>query len=116
VPSRNEHLAKAELNRGLAEHLRELSDYLEWAIVAEFYRALHLIEADYARVDLHHGSHASRNHAVLEDMPDLWNDYADLDRLSRIARYDEPGLLGWGDFDAARAAAGRIEAYLRARP
>jgi hypothetical protein len=113
MPSHYEHLAKAGLNGGLAEHLRALEIHVEWAIVAQFYRALHLVEAYFARLDVHHTTHRSRNRHILAEMRDLWEDYTNLDRMSRIARYDEPGLLGWGDFEAAQGAVGRIEEHLR---
>jgi hypothetical protein len=61
VPSRDEHLEKAASNADLAADLAASRRHPDWAVVALFYEALHLIEARFANDGVHHASHFSRN-------------------------------------------------------
>jgi hypothetical protein len=62
---------------------------------------------------VHHTSHTSRNRSTVSGLPEVWDDYADLSDLSRIARYEASGSIAWNEEGAARAVFARMEAYLR---
>lgn len=59
MPSSSEHKEKAERNERFLGQLVSVDD-ADWASVAAFYTALHLIERLSACDNLHHGGHASR--------------------------------------------------------
>jgi hypothetical protein len=64
VPSRSEHLAKAESNQRLAIAFQN-GPHVDWSVTVLFYAALHLVEAALAPV--HSANHADRNQNIQHD-------------------------------------------------
>jgi hypothetical protein len=90
VPSRDDHKAKAEHDKQFVDSL-ELSTtpYLDWAITALFYAALHFVEAYFATMKRHSPDHRTRDSAIQRDsrIKSLYNDYNELKNYSINARY-----------------------------
>lgn len=115
MPSRAEHLANEAANAAFEIVAREQGASPEWATTVLFYRAVHLIEAYFASLGLHHTSHRQRNATVARPIPAALPDYLDLSELSRRARYEAPGAVNWQDHAEAREAFGVLERELRPR-
>ncbi len=45
MPERVYHRRKAQYNTKVAAHLREHTPYIDWAVTATFYAALHLVDS-----------------------------------------------------------------------
>jgi hypothetical protein len=88
MPSRSDHLAKAESNQRLAIALQGGSQ-VDWSVTVLFYAALHLIEATLAP-HLHSTSHIVRDHNVQHhpDLQPIYQHYRHLYRRSLDARYN----------------------------
>lgn len=114
MPSRDEHLAKADGNAALAAQLAADHSSPEWATTVLFYRAVHLVEAWFALRGVHNLSHHARSQAVYRDLGEIASDYADLLEASRIARYEQDGMIDWPLHERLREGADRIEAHVRA--
>jgi len=120
VPTDSQHRKKAEVNRAfLATIARD--DYPEWAVVAAFYTAVHLVERLRARDGGHSEDHRDRLDYVQRNHDGIHTAYQQLLRASMLARYDSRG-----DFfdkfqpeDVADVIVGRylaaVEAYVAAR-
>src|SRR5438876_11165739 len=90
------HLAQARHNFRLYQKLRDEGEFLDWAVTALFYTALHLIQAclidisadafDYPR------SHEQRDAFIRRKLNDIWIPYHFLQNQSTRARYhpDQP--------------------------
>ena len=114
MPSRDQHLAKADANRALLESVAVARSSPEWAITIAFYQAVHVVEAWAALRSQHHRSHRRRSETVNRELSPISEDYAELYEASRTARYAADGLLTWTDFDRLTAGLARIEAHVRA--
>src|SRR5438552_14313605 len=91
-------LTRARHNFRLYQKLRDEGEFLDWAVTALFYTALHLIQAclidisadafDYPR------SHEQRDAFIRRKLNDVWLPYNVLQNLSNRARYhpDQPRL------------------------
>jgi hypothetical protein len=90
------HLAQTRHNFRLYQKLRDEGEFLDWAVTALFYTALHLIQAclidiasdafDYPR------NHEQRDSFIRRKLSDLWLPYRSLQNQSNRARYhpDQP--------------------------
>jgi hypothetical protein len=88
VPSRLEHLAKAEHNQQLALALQGSAN-LDWSVTILFYAALHLVEATLAAYT-HSANHADRFANVNSDprLQPMFRHYRRLYDFSLRSRYD----------------------------
>jgi hypothetical protein len=91
MPDEQEHLRKALRNETFAESL-DLSSQPnpEWAIVACFYSAVHLVEAHFAKFfNYNSPTHDARKKAMAKDARTkrCFSEYAHLETLSRNCRY-----------------------------
>lgn len=73
------------------------------------------MEAYFARRDIHHLAHGARNRAVRASLPEIVLPYANLQELSRIARYGPRGHLTAADYDVALSDLALIDAELQSR-
>ena len=112
MPARNEHLAKTESNARFLSAIVSQELAPDWAATVIFYRAMHLIEAWFARRDIHHVNHVQRNRAVFEELSELTGPYRKLYDLSRLARYGVDGIITWADYEDLAAAYDEIETQL----
>ncbi len=78
--------------------------------MARAYSALHLVEAYFARRDVHHRSHSARNRAVNATFLLSARAYGNLQDASRISRYEAAGALSAAELEAALADFALIEA------
>jgi hypothetical protein len=90
------HLAQARHNFRLYQKLKGEGEFLDWAVTALFYAALHLVQAclidiasdafDYPR------SHEQRDSFIRRKLGDVWLPYNFLQNQSTRARYhpDQP--------------------------
>jgi hypothetical protein len=87
VPSRSEHLAKAESNQRLAIAFQS-DPHVDWSVTVLFYAALHLVEATLAPI--HSMNHTDRNQNIQQDphLQAIYLLYRELYRRSLDARYD----------------------------
>lgn len=81
------HRLKADQNR---DFLRTIGDgYADWLAVVAFYRAVHLVEAVFARDSIHSTDHNGRNNLLKRSYKPLWAEFKPLFDSSRLARYSE---------------------------
>lgn len=114
MPSRDEHLAKADHNAEMLQVLLGDHSSPEWATVLLFYRAVHLVEAWFALRGSHNRSHQIRSRAVHRGLPEIAAEYDDLVKASRLARYEPAGLVSWDDYHRLAEGLERIESHVRA--
>ena len=90
MPDPEPHIEKAKRNLEFARKGIK-GDYVEWVVIAEFYSAIHYIEAKLARLGKHSESHVQRYQMMLDDSKNFTKDcltnYKSLEALSRKARY-----------------------------
>jgi hypothetical protein len=91
LPSKQEHVAKAEGNARFASSL-SLDDpaRIDWALIATFYAAMHYVEAYLATQGLHVRSHTTRDGYVGRDahLKKIYSQYQDLKYYGYNARYE----------------------------
>ncbi|MBI2321452.1 MAG: hypothetical protein HYU88_05020 [Chloroflexi bacterium] len=90
MPGWKRHLDQANQNLSLADSLRT-GQFPQWAVVATFYAALHLVDAYLDRkVGYHPGNHGDRlkQFSRISDLKPLWTDYREMLDRSRDARYN----------------------------
>jgi hypothetical protein len=118
------HLEQARRNYRLYQQLKAGGDLLEWAMVALFYTALHLIQAcliDMANHawDYPH-NHQQRSNFVLKKLQPLLRDYEFLQTRCDDARYHpqkrRPTLAELEQYEAQQFARIVAEARQRGHP
>lgn len=93
MPNERKHVGRAENNEQFYEQFNLASTpYLDWAITALFYAALHYVDATLARYPaggLHPQSHGAREQILARDslLRHLFSDYQELRNRSQDARY-----------------------------
>lgn len=128
MPERRYHLRKAEYNVEVARHLRDTSSYIDWAVTATFYAALHLVDAlldgdpDLPKDEQHPRKHSAnanqgnggrgRNQLVADKFPIIRKPYRSLEEASRRARYDLQ-MLDDTAYDRLQEQFREIERYVR---
>jgi hypothetical protein len=84
------HLLKAQHNQAF---LGSLDDrFPEWLAIVAFYKAVHLVEALFARSNIHSERHHERNRRLQEYHPEIWVDFRVLYDVGRLVRYSERGI------------------------
>jgi hypothetical protein len=130
MPERKYHEAKTAYNLGVAKHLREETEYIDWATIALFYAALHLVDAfldgeeslpkDERHPRKHSASAAAgnggrgRNQLVHALLGPIRKEYRSLEEASRRARYDLV-ILGEPAYEKLVQQFRRIETYIKMR-
>jgi len=110
-----QHTAKAEHNELVASQLAAGKSAYDWAVIALFYAALHLVDDQASRKNLHHTGHKVRARFVFEEWPDMQPAYVALHQSSEQARY-ECGLMGPGDATKAQQSMRKIVEAIKAKP
>ncbi len=92
MPDLATHQRQAEHNQQAAAYLQTAGDeYLDWAVTAMFYAALHMLDQALAHSgNIHSRSHLQR-HAVIAQQPQLapiYRDYRELEWQSQRSRYE----------------------------
>jgi hypothetical protein len=88
------HIEKANRNQQfLVSLITAPHPYSDWIAVAAFYKAVHVVEAVFARnqplAAQHSVDHTSRNRILKTSYPEIWSHYFFLYKTSLIARYLE---------------------------
>ncbi len=128
VGARSWHIARAEYNKGVAQHLRHQTEYEDWALVALYYSALHFVDSvladdpdlpkDERNPRKHSGNvpgERGRNQLVSARCKPVRSDYRKLEELSRRTRYDAAMLRkeSTSAYDLALVQWQHIEQYAR---
>jgi hypothetical protein len=105
LPTRDEHVAKAEGNESFAFSIKA-SDQpsIDWTLTALFYAAVHYVEAYLAKhLDSHLRSHLTRDKYIAREpgLRPIWGAYSFLKYYSYNARYEVAGFTGKDMQDAA---------------
>ena len=90
MPQKHEHLTKAKHDEEFVSSLDlSTTPYLDWAITALFYAALHYVEAYFATMKRHSPDHRTRDSAVQRDsrIRGIYDDFNELKNHSINARY-----------------------------
>ena len=93
MPQKDEHELQAQHNKAFLNDFEiQRSAYLDWAVTAMFYEAVHWIEAYLGTQGLHSSNHHQRAATMqkvphLRDDPQLTKDYGTLRTESENAKY-----------------------------
>ncbi len=90
MPRKAEHLGKAHHDEQFVSSLDlSTSPFIDWAVTALFYAALHYVEAYFATMNRHSADHRARDSAIRRDanLRKIYNDYSELKNHSINARY-----------------------------
>lgn len=91
MPSETAHLALADRNHAVIEHLLQQPDECaEWVVTVTFYKALHLVEALFAHDGAGHGQSHERRDQLLKAnrrYSHIYRHYRPLWAASVVARY-----------------------------
>lgn len=88
--TKEEYSKKALENEQFATNLPGTIPGIEWAITAQFYAALHYVNAYFATKGEHYSGHPTRIRAIQKDswLSVIYDDYQGLYNISRDARYE----------------------------
>jgi len=130
MPERKYHLAKAKYNVEVSKHLNEETAFIDWAVTALFYSALHFVDAfldgedSLPKDERHPRKHSAnsgsgnggrgRNQLVGALMGPVQKQYRSLEEASRRSRYDMQ-ILGKDAYDRLVVQHSEIETYVRMR-
>ena len=88
MPSETIHRLQSEHNEQLSRGLVLLSpQFMDWAVTACFYAAVHLVEGYLARLGIHSRTHVEREGRIQRRLPHIRRNYLRLKRYSLRARY-----------------------------
>lgn len=86
------HQRQAEHNQRVSAHLQAAGDeYLDWAVTAMFYSAMHMIDQVLAHSgNVHPRSHQQRRSAIGQQsqLAPIYRDYRELEWQSQRSRYE----------------------------
>ncbi|MFP5231531.1 MAG: hypothetical protein ACLGQX_02755 [Acidobacteriota bacterium] len=115
MPTRDEHVAKAEGNQSVNDLLDTASQSkIDWKLTISFYTAMHYVEAYLARNKGEHlRSHKTRDNSVASDseLCKVRTEYAHLKFYGYNARYEPPQFTAQ-DVKAAEGYLATLKAYL----
>jgi inorganic triphosphatase YgiF len=81
------HLKKAEPNQRFLETIGD--DFPDWLAVVAFYKAVHLVEALFARKKSPSHNHSQRNYRLKRQFPSIWMHFRPLYGASMLLRYTD---------------------------
>jgi hypothetical protein len=89
MPQQDDHIRQARHNaQFLSTFDLNATPYPDWAITVAFYTAVHLVEAHFARNNIHYTDHKRRNREVSRSLRQIGRNYITLYNQSRTARYN----------------------------
>jgi uncharacterized protein (UPF0332 family) len=116
LPTKDQHIQKAERNEKFAKRIAENTGYFDWAVTVLFYAGLHYIDAVLAvsRIDPH--KHEERQDSIQKNdtLRRVYSEYRMLETLSRNARYYAVEIDA-NDWHAADVEFNALRAHLRTR-
>ncbi len=81
------HLAKADSNQSFLETIGD--EYPDWLAVVAFYKAVHLVEALFARQGTQSKNHTDRNRRLKKHHPTIFKAFIPLFTASKLLRYTD---------------------------
>lgn len=87
MASETAHLAKADSNQSFLETIGD--EYPDWLAAVAFYKAVHLVEALFARQGRQSKNHTDRNRRLKKDHPAIWKAFIPLFNASKLLRYTD---------------------------
>ena len=87
MASETAHLAKADSNQSFLETIGD--EYPDWLAVVAFYKAVHLVEALFARQGTQSKNHTDRNRRLKKHHPAIWKAFIPLFNASKLLRYTD---------------------------
>ena len=81
------HLAKADSNQSFLETIGD--EHSDWLAIVAFYKAVHLVEALFARQGRQSKNHSSRNNRLKKHHTAIWMAFSPLIRASKLLRYTD---------------------------
>jgi hypothetical protein len=115
LPSKEDHIAKAEGNSTLALSMAlDSQPKIDWALVILFYAAMHYVEAYLATVGQHLRSHTTRDKFVGRDarLRRIYSEYQDLKYYGYNARYEMQEFTA-SDVTDATASFAAVKTYIK---
>lgn len=115
MPSKDQHVAKADGNATLALSLTlDNQSRIDWALVILFYAAMHYVEAYLAKSNVHLRSHTTRDNAISRDssLRKIFKEYADLKFFGYNARYEVFGFKATDVTDKAAKHFAAIKGHI----
>jgi uncharacterized protein (UPF0332 family) len=115
LPTKPEHISKAERNEKFAETVSKTA-YLDWAVTIIFYAALHYVDAILAVSGIHPDNHTQRDAAIgtNETLRIVRPEYRLLETVSQNARYRAMKIEA-ADLAEAQKNFTTLRAHLRGR-
>ncbi len=116
MPTRQEHIAKAEGNVRFANSVLPTSPAnIDWALIAMFYAGVHFVEAYLAELNQHIRSHATRDNFLgrERELRPIYREYGELKYFGFNARYEMQTFTA-NDISEARPALEKIEQHIKA--
>jgi len=84
------HLQKAESNQTFLETISD--QFADWLAIVAFYKAVHLVEAMFARDGDPSHSHVDRNRRLKQRHPEIWLQFRPLYDASKWLRYTDRSI------------------------
>lgn len=81
------HLEKAQTNQAFLETIPD--EFSDWLAIVAFYKAVHLVEAVFARQGVPSHNHAQRNRRLKRRYPEIWKNFRPLYNASTLLRYTD---------------------------
>jgi hypothetical protein len=81
------HLSKAESNQRFLDTISD--EFADWLAIVAFYKAVHLVEAMFARQGAPSHSHFHRNQRLKRHFPMIWKHFRPLFDASKLVRYSD---------------------------
>lgn len=81
------HLAKADSNQSFLETIGD--EYPDWLAIVAFYKAVHLVEALFAKEGRQSKSHYGRNMHLKKNHKEIWKSFSPLFGASKLLRYTD---------------------------
>jgi hypothetical protein len=110
----SDHKLKAANNEALAASLPD--QFVDWAVVALFYAAVHYVEAHLAKhaPPVHSANHDKRDNNIASSrvLKPLWKNYRELKNQSRLARYEAHIVFTRKDVNDAKVRLDAIKTVL----
>jgi len=80
-----DHLQKADSNQAFLDTITD--EFPDWIATVGFYKAVHLVEALFARRGCSSHTHRQRNFMLRKNHIEIWRDFQPLYNASKLLRY-----------------------------
>ena len=106
------HLVKAKYNQSFLETIGD--EFPDWLAIVAFYKAVHLVEALFARQQVHSHSHTQRNERLKNEHAAIWKEFRPIYNASKLVRYTDRTIgLREVKEHLIRTRLGKVEALVR---